>query len=86
MQIIVKPGGMVRCIYSESIPLRILGKVTIRRGSHVEPNADGHWTADLSPVGGPDLGPFVNRSDALKAEQVWLENNWLHPMDGHPTG
>lgn len=32
---------------------------------------------DLSPVGGPRLGPFVLRSVALQAEVEWLEGNWL---------
>ena len=33
--------------------------------------------ADLSPVGGPLLGPFERRSDAVQAEVYWLETNWL---------
>ena len=39
-----------------------------RRASHVEPDADGRWWADLSPVAGPRLGPFEVRSAALDAE------------------
>ncbi len=31
---------------------------------------------DLSPVGGPVLGPFRLRSQALAAEQAWLDG-WL---------
>ena len=31
----------------------------------------------LSPVGGGVLGPFLNRSAALPADQTWLETNWL---------
>ena len=30
------------------------------------------WTADMSPVGGPILGPFSFRYEALKAERDWL--------------
>ena len=77
MQIIVEPTGMARCVYGESIRLSSLGKLKIRRGSHVEPIAGGKWIADLSPVGGPMLGPFRFRSKALAAERKWLENNWL---------
>jgi hypothetical protein len=54
-----------------------LGRLSIARGSHVEPTADGRWTADLSPAGGPLLGPFERRSQALAAEVAWLETHWL---------
>ena len=56
-----------------------LGTVNIRRASHVEPTTEGRWTADLSPVGGPMLGPFALRSEALDAEQQWLLHHWLTP-------
>jgi hypothetical protein len=69
--------GTMRCIYGEVIRLHSLGSVDIQRASHVEPNPDGTWTADLSPVGGPQLENFPDRSSALKAEHDWLENNWL---------
>jgi hypothetical protein len=77
MQIIVEPGGAVRCIYSEEIDLAALGSPAIVRASHVEPDQQGRWWADLSPVVGPLLGPFGNRSEALAAEQQWLEAHWL---------
>jgi hypothetical protein len=77
MQLVVQSGGVVRCVYSEEIPLTSLGPLMIRRGSHVEPTDNGHWFADLAPVGGPRLGPFGQRSAALAAEVAWLEENWL---------
>lgn len=77
MQIVVKPDGNSRCLYGEFIDLRALGKLAIARGSFVEPSADGQWTADLSPVNGPMLGPFPSRSEALEAERAWLEKFWL---------
>ena len=77
MQIIIRPDGHAQCLYGEELDLHSLGRLTIQRGSHVEPTADGRWTADLWPVGGPLLGPFENRSAALTAEQNWLERNWL---------
>ena len=64
---------------SEAIILSALGRVQIKRGSHVEPDEDGRWFADLAVVHGPRLGPFDRRSDALKAEVAWLCENWLHP-------
>lgn len=77
MQLVIDPTGEVRCVYDEALPLAELGRLTIARGSHVEPDPAGLWTADLSPVGGPLLGPFATRSAALDAEREWLEHNWL---------
>jgi hypothetical protein len=77
MQLLIDPEGAVRCIYGEAIDLAALGAVSIRRASHVEPDAAGRWWADLSPVVGPRLGPFARRTEALAAEQQWLEAHWL---------
>jgi hypothetical protein len=76
MDLVIDAQGGMLCIYSEAIPLHELGEMTIRRASHVEPDAQGRWWADLAPVGGPALGPFSLRSVALKAESDWLER-WL---------
>jgi hypothetical protein len=79
MDILVTPAGTIRCVYDESLDLHALGGLRISRGSHVEPTPDGQWTAELSPVNGPLLGPFVTRSLALQAEREWLERRWLIP-------
>jgi hypothetical protein len=79
MQILIMPNGMARCIYDEAVDLAGLGRPTIQRGSHVEPDEKGNWIADLSPVGGPVLRPFARRSDALRAEAAWLEAHWILP-------
>jgi hypothetical protein len=76
MNLIIEPNGGVRCVYGEEIALDRLGPMSIRRASHVEPDPQGCWLADLSPVGGPVLGPFNRRSEALEAEVAWLETNW----------
>jgi hypothetical protein len=70
------PDGTITTIYSEAIDLAALGAVQIERASHVEPTDDARWTADLAPVGGPVLGPFARRSEALAAEIEWLDR-WL---------
>ena len=77
MELIVAAGGTIRAIYAEEIDLCIFGHPVIVRASHVEPDEAGRWIADLRPVNGPILGPFDRRSDALAAEQSWLESNWL---------
>ena len=83
MQLVIEKGGRVRGIYGEAIDLAALGPARITRASHVEPDDEGGWLADLSPVGGPVLGRFGRRSDALEAEVTWLEVNWLIcPADG----
>ena len=79
MELLITPTGHCRCVYDELLDLRDLGPLTIQRASHVEPNAAGQWTADLSPVNGPQLGPFPNRSEALAAEVDWLRTHWLLP-------
>ncbi len=76
MRLVIEPGGRVRCLYGEAVDLAALGTLTIRRASHVEPDAEGRWSADLTPVNGPRLGPFALRSQALDAERAWLEAYW----------
>ena len=79
MKLLISPQGAVQCVYAEAIDLASLGRLTISRGSYVEPNAAGQWNVDLSPVDGPQLGPFAQRSAALKSETDWLEQHWLPP-------
>jgi hypothetical protein len=77
MQLIILPTGEIRCLYDEAIDLAAIGHPVISRASHVEPDAEGQWWADLSPVDGPILGPFPRRTEALGAEHIWLEEQWL---------
>ena len=73
MQLLIDPGGNVRCLYDEAINLAALGRLHIIRGSHVEPDEHGRWFA----VAGPLLGPFSRRSVAMAAEAEWLTAHWL---------
>jgi hypothetical protein len=77
MLLVIDRLGVVYCIYGETIDLKALGQARITRASHVEPDEQGLWWADLSPASGPRLGAFALRSQALEAEQQWLEANWL---------
>jgi hypothetical protein len=72
MELVVAADGVARCIYDETLDLRELGKLQITRASHVEPDRDGFWWADMGPVDGPVLGPFRSRTAALGAEREWL--------------
>jgi hypothetical protein len=79
MELVIERSGQARCIYAEEIDLTQLGELSIRRGSHVEPDSQGCWLCDLSPVSGPLLGPFPTRSEALAAELAWLAEHLLVP-------
>ena len=72
MKLVVGAEGVARCIYDEALDLREIGKLQITRASHVEPDAEGYWWADMGPVEGPVLGPYGSRSEALEAEREWL--------------
>ena len=71
--LVVGRDGTLEALYGERLDLTPLGTLTIRRASHVEPTPGGLWTANLSPVGGPVLGPFAKRSEALAAECRWID-------------
>lgn len=67
-------GGHLKFVYDDALAeLLDAGTPAVCRVSHVEPAADGGWTADMSPVGGPVLGPFELRRQALDAELSWLQ-------------
>ena len=78
-ELIIGLGGEVRMIYSELVEPHALGDPKIERGSHVEPDQNGFWWADLTPVNGPRLGPYLMRSKAIAAEIAWLREFWLEP-------
>ncbi|MCC9601039.1 hypothetical protein LOC67_10825 [Stieleria sp. JC731] len=75
--VVIDPSGQLRTIFDDRVDLKSVGSISIKRGSYVEPTPDGQWTADLSVVGGPVLGPFRRRRDALDAEVTWLQSHWL---------
>ena len=83
MQLVIRHvRGQMRCLYTEAIPLDVLGLISIRRASHVEPEGNA-WFADLAIGGGPKLGPFALRSEALQAEQAWVAE--ARPSDAKVT-
>ena len=76
LRVTVSPGALVRFLYTDSLSgLLNIGEATIKRASMVEPNKANLWVADMSPSGGPKIGPFVLRDDALVAEHEWLHDN-----------
>lgn len=70
MELIINPTGEITTIYSEVLDLAALGTQQIERASHVEPDDQGRWWAEI--INGPKLGPFDRRSEALAAEVTWL--------------
>jgi len=83
MQLLIDRQGRIHCVYGEAIDLASLGALSIRRASHVEPDEEGQWWADLSPVEGPTLGPFGRRSSAVQAEGEWLDQHCLTTLPDH---
>ena len=84
MELVVGTDGGVNCIYGEELDLREIGKLQITRASHLEPDRDGFWWADMGPSGGPVLGPYGSQSEALRAEREWLARTPLRPLPSRP--
>ena len=77
MVIAIKPDGTMQFIYKDEMA-RIIkkGNAKIKRASYVEPK-ENKWTANLSPLKGPILGPFPLRKTALQEEEKWIQQNVL---------
>jgi hypothetical protein len=76
MLVEVSPNGELTFLYDDNLRgLMDSGQAKVTRASDVEPDENGQWTADLKRVGGPVLGPFRLREEALTAEKEWLEAN-----------
>lgn len=78
-EITVTPDGRLVFVYQDELqPLLAEGSAQTRRVSHVEPdqNAAGEpgWSVDLCPIGGPVLGWYPLRADALAAEVNYLRS------------
>lgn len=77
MNLYVRPNGTAQCMYDDAEPVNLanLGAIDIKRASNVEPAPleKGKWIADLAPIGGPQLGPFDTRREALAAEVAWVD-------------
>jgi hypothetical protein len=82
MKLVVTKDGSIQTIAPDDLSfINSLGTCDVRRASHVEAvNHNGKfvWEADLSPVGGPVLGPFFTRTEALQKEVEWLDQRLGH--------
>lgn len=78
MDVVIGPTGTVTTLYHELLDLAALGRLSIARASHVEPDATGQWSAQI--LEGPVLGPFPTRSAALAAEVAWLTAHRLRGL------
>ena len=78
IQVAIENGAFEFICNDDLEPLLRQGKTSVRRVSHVEwkeLNNHAGWTADMRPVGGPELGAFETRAMALAAEHQWLVDN-----------
>lgn len=85
VDIFIHPDGTIRYLFYDVLrPLLDCGKSTVSRASHIDMHLvddQWKWFADLSPVSGPNLGPFLDRDDAITAEVSWLVENHLNKVD-----
>jgi hypothetical protein len=78
MLVTIDNSGTMRLVYTEALDLPAIGSLAITpHVSHVEPDENGQWWADLAPIQGPKLGPFARRSECVAAEVAWIEENAL---------
>jgi len=76
LRVVVRPDGTSAFVYHDALaPLAQRPGAVTTRASHVEP-CPGGWSADMRPSGGPVLGPFTLRAEALAAEREWLSQTW----------
>lgn len=77
--ITIRKDATIEFIYDDDLKCFIDTNTGIKifRASHVEPDANGKWYADMGPVGGPKLEGFGTRGEALDAEVKWLQTNYL---------
>ena len=84
MDLFITPDGNLQCLYGEALDLAALGPLHVERASAVEWRHGG-WTSAIA--GGPTLGPFPTRPQALAAESAWLTQHLteLHQCPRTPT-
>lgn len=69
--------GTTKQIYNDDFVILALKVERIKRASSVEllHERSQQWKADMFLSGGPVLGPYRRRDEAIKAEIDWLERN-----------
>ena len=78
-----KKIGVARHIYSDDLQdmdHKMGGpKGEVTRASHCEPDPEnpGTWYVDMGPLGGPRVGGFTKRTDALEWEVGWINKHLL---------
>ena len=78
IEVSIDEDGGAKAIYSDELAEYFAETgAKITRASSVEPGLDGKWTVDLTVSGGPVVGGFRLRDDALKYEVEWLKENYL---------
>lgn len=78
IRLTIDSEGNGKAIYSDDLADYFAATgAKITRASSVEPGPDGKWVVDLTVSGGPVVGGFKLREDALRFEVDWLEKNYL---------
>jgi hypothetical protein len=80
--IVIRSNGTAEWVHADELNfLKAASPTSTRRVSDVEPEGDS-WTADMNRVGGPLLGPFPTREEALRAERLWLDAEYFKCRGG----
>jgi hypothetical protein len=73
VRLLVKTSGDVRCLHTDAIDLRKLGRLEVERASNVEFNDKAQsWEVSL-PDGTLLQGGFARRDEALAWEREYFE-------------
>ena len=69
---LIGPDGVIRGLYTDDVPWKVLGRIQVRRASTVEFDETGQgWIVTILETR-EILGPFARRRDAIDAEVAWL--------------
>lgn len=84
IRIIRGHDGTLRYVYDDDVHKHLskLGEVSIKRATHVEPDENGLWYADLSPVGGEKVTGFKTHQEAIDFELKWLNEHNIPLPEG----
>jgi hypothetical protein len=75
--IAISQEGVATFVWSDDLAkLKTEGECKIERVSNVEPNEQSEWMADMMLIGGPILGPFETRQEAIDAELRYIRERF----------
>ena len=88
LRLVIRKTGAVEYVHDDAL-VRVCAALSppkITRASHIEPDCSGQWWVDLSPCGGPKLGPYPSDQyqQARRDEDDWIYQHRLAPGTSQP--